>query len=145
MMSEFQRIFNPRAEKAVKAINLLTNGTRYDPTEEEVTNTLTMLKDAVNNIAEVYGALPGDEVEVKDVSGSESRVEASRIDAKVAAIKQSAFARQDVSANVANIPNTQLTAYATHILARLCEKFEEPEAQPKNYLPIDNRRSTEKE
>lgn len=129
-MTEFTRIFNPRADKAVKAILLLTNGHRYKPTQEEKDRTLLVLKDAVNNIAQLYGMLPGGEVVVKDAPTSTSE---DRIDEKKATIKQSAFAREDVYANVHSIPEAQLTAYASSMLARLCAKFDEPEARPKNY------------
>ncbi len=130
-MTEFTRIFAPRADKAVKAILLLTNGHRYEPTQEEKDRTLLVLKDAVNDIAGLYGMLPG----ARPIPAPESRVEASRIDAKIASIKTSPFARGDVGANVMSIPEEQVTAYATAIMARLCEKFETAEAQPKNYLP----------
>lgn len=133
-MSEFQRIFLPRTEKAVKAISLLTNGVRYNPTPEETTAAFDALKSAVNDLAESYGLLPP----AKEDTAPESRVEASRIDAKIETIKRSPFAREDVDANVRSIPEAQLTAYATHIVARLCEKFEEPEAQPKNFKPKED-------
>lgn len=132
-MSEFQRIFLPRTNKAVKAISLLTNGVRYNPTPEETADAFNALKGAVNDLAEAYGILPTPE----EAPAPESRVEASRIDAKVASIKASAFAREDVHANVMSIPEAQLTAYASYILARLCAKFDEPEAQPKNYVVKD--------
>ncbi len=137
-MTEFTRIFTPRADKAVKAILLLTNGHRYEPTQEEKDRTLEVLKDAVNDIAGLYGMLPDAPkvVETADlIAASESRVEASRIDAKIESIKRSPFARGNVQANVAAIPEAQLTAYATHIMAQLCSRFEEAEAQPKNYTP----------
>lgn len=137
-MSEFTRIFSPKTERAVKAITLLTNGARYKPTEEEVANTLDVLKTAVNDIAVLYGVLPGGEVVVKEVPDEGSLVEASRIDAKIDAIKRSPFARGDVDANVRSIPEAQLTAYATNIMARLCSKYEDPEAQPKNYTPKED-------
>ncbi len=136
-MTEFTRIFNPRADKAVKAILLLTNGHRYEPTQEEKDRTLLVLKDAVNDIAGLYGMLPGAQPTPGGTSAPESRVEASRIDAKIASIKASPFARGDVGANVMSIPEAQVTAYATALMARLCGKFEEAEAQPKNFTPKD--------
>lgn len=143
--TEFLRIFSPRTEKAVKAISLLTNGVRYSPTSTETEHMLEVLKDAVNDIAGLYGKLPAAPLKQTEnaenagaaTPGLESLVEASRIDRKIASIKASPFARQDVSANVASIPEAQLTAYATHILARLCSKFEEAEAQPKNHAAKD--------
>lgn len=138
-ISEFDRIFSPRAVKAVKAISLLTNGTKYAPTQEEKNQTLLVLKDAVNDIAQLYGMLPGGQVVVKDVvpSGEEEETSESRVADKMAFIKRSPFARGDVDANVRSIPENQLTAYATHIMARLCSKFEEPEAKPKNFVKAD--------
>lgn len=148
-MSDFYRIFNPRAVKAVKAISLLANGIRYAPTQEEKDHTLEVLKDAVNDIAKIYGMLSSEDTVVEDIDttciapdiamdnaqrkGLEATSE-ERIKAKKALIERSAFARQDVHMNVLNIPSDQLTAYATQIVARLCSRFEEPEAQPKNYV-----------
>ena len=138
--TEFTRIFSPRTDKAVKAILLLTNGTKYKPTAEEVEHTMSVLKDAVNDIAQLYGVLPGGQVVVKDVEPEVHEgglVEASRLDAKIEAIKRSPFAYGDVDTNIRDIPDAQLTRYATHILARICGKWDEPEAQPKNYLPLE--------
>ncbi len=129
-MTEFTRIFSPRADKAVKAILLLTNGHRYEPTQKEKDRTLMVLKNAVNDIAGLYGMLPGAQLTPEATPAPESR-----IDAKIASIKASPFARADVGANVMSIPEAQVTAYATAIMARLCGKFEEAEAEPKNYLP----------
>lgn len=137
-MTEFARIFTPRTEKAVKAISLLTNGVRYKPTKDETDHLLDVLKEAVNDIAQLYGVLPGAGVAQPVVPDEGSLVEASRIDAKVDAIKRSPFARGDVSPNVDSIPEAQLTAYATHIVARLCGRFEEAEAQPKNFKPVED-------
>lgn len=135
-MTEFTRIFLPRTEKAVKAISLLTNGVRYKPTAEETTAAFDALKGAVNDLAEAYGILPTvKEVVEPEAPDEGSLVEVSRIDAKVDAINRSLFARGDVGANVMAIPENQVTAYATQILARLCGKFEEAEAQPKNFKP----------
>ncbi len=130
-MTEFTRIFNPRADKAVKAILLLTNGCRYEPTQEEKDRTLMVLKDAVNDIASLYGLLPN----VPEVAQQKAETSEQRIDANRGTIKRLPFARGDVGANVMSIPEAQVTAYATAIMARLCGKFEEAEAEPKNYLP----------
>lgn len=143
-MSEFARIFSPKTERAVKAISLLTNGPRYKPTEEETAHTLQALKEAVDDIAKLYGVLPEGDIIVKgvdeprDTTMTESLVEASRIDAKMEILKRSPFAHGKIFANVEGIPEEQLTNYATHILARLCAKFEEPEIQPKNYEPKED-------
>ena len=131
--TEFKRIFHPRTDKAVKAIMLLTNGVRYKPTEAEIATTLTVLKDAVNDIAQLYGVLPGGEVVVKEVPLTATEASEKRIEDKIAVNKKSPFARGDVDANVRSVPENQLTAYATHILARICNKFDLPEAKPKNY------------
>lgn len=140
-MSEFARIFSPRIEKAVKSISLLTNGVRYKPTTDETSHLMDALKDAVNDIAQLYGVLPkSEDIDTAPIAlnaAQDSRAEASRIDANIDAIKRSPFARQDVHVNVASIPEVQLTAYATSILARICERFEDPEAQPKNYVVKD--------
>lgn len=136
-MTEFSRIFTPRTEKAVKAISLLTNGVRYNPTEEETNDTLEALKSAVNDIAELYGILPSSEGD-PDTESHEEATSKDRIESKQQTIKRSAFDRLDVDSNVRMIPEAQLTAYATHIVARLCEKFEDPEAQPKNYEPKED-------
>ena len=133
--TEFKRIFHPRTDKAVKAIMLLTNGVRYKPTQQEIDKTLEVLKDAVNDIAQLYGVLPGGEVVVKDVVKDHRTESEKRIDDKKAAVKRSPFAHEDVDANVRSIPDAQLTQYATYILARICGKWDEEEAQPKNYLP----------
>jgi len=126
--TEFTRIFSPRTDKAVKAILLLTNGARYKPTEKEVAETLDVLKSAVNDIAQLYGVLPGGEVVVKDIpatkGGAAGTTSEERIEAKKALIKRSPFAHEDVDANVRSIPEAQLTAYATHILHRISEKFD---------------------
>jgi len=120
--TEFARIFSPRTEKAVKAISLLTNGTRYAPTEEEAAHTLEVLKSAVNDIAQLYGLLPSGEVVAKDVPEPGSSEE--RIAEKEAVILRSGFARESVDANVRSIPENQLTAYITRIMHRMCEKFD---------------------
>jgi len=139
--TEFTRIFSPKTDRAVKAILLLTNGSRYKPTEDEVAHTLDVLKSAVNDIAQLYGVLPGGEVVVKDIpaskDGAAGTASERRIAAKMAIIKRSPFAHGDVDANVRSIPDAQLTMYATHILARICGKWDEPEAKPKNFEPVD--------
>ena len=114
-MSEFTRIFSPRTEKAVKAISLLTNGTRYAPTEEEMAHTLDVLKTAVNDIAQLYGILPDGDVVVKDVS-----VEP----APEKKVTSDSWKHHDIDKNVRSIPENQLTAYATQIMARMCDKYE---------------------
>ena len=125
-MSEFKRIFTPRTEKAVKAISLLLNGSRYAPTKKEKDNTLAVLKDAVNDVAQVYGMLPNDKVVSQDTepTTAEGRSEAS-IAARKEVIKKSAFAHENVDANVRSIPENQLTSYVTHIMARMCGEYEE--------------------
>jgi len=133
-MSEFTRIFSPRTDKAVKAISLLTNGTRYKPTEEETAHTLSVLKSAVDDIAQRYGVLPSGEVVVKEVPDMDTSE--GRIEAQEAVLKEAAFAHGDVDVNVRSIPEAQLTRYATHILHRMCEKFDLPEAKPKNFEPV---------
>jgi hypothetical protein len=111
-MSEFERIFSPRAEKAAKAISLLTNGMKYAPTQEEKDATIAVLKEAVNDVAQLYGMLPGVKVEeVKEEPPKNSRL---------------LFAFKSVSDDVAGIPENMLTKYVTHIMARMCNKFEDP-------------------
>ncbi len=138
-MTEFARIFTPRAAKAVKAISLLTNGARYEPTQEEKDNTLSVLKDAVNDIASLYGMLPGGQVVVKDVppTGIKSETSEQRITERVAAIDRGEWPRLSIDARVRAIPENQLSSYVTQIMARMCDKFDDAksEAQPKNYLP----------
>ncbi len=139
--TEFTRIFSPRADKAVKAISLLTNGVRYKPTEEEVDKMLGVLKEAVNDIAQLYGILPSGDVVVKDVPATKDAAEGTASEKRISALtvtrKRSAFASEDVDANVRSIPEDQLTRYATHVLARICGKFDEPEAQPKTFVKVD--------
>jgi hypothetical protein len=116
-MSEFTRIFSPRTEKAVKAISLLTNGTRYAPTEKEVAHTLDVLKIAVNDIAQLYGVLPGGDVVVKDVPIEPAPKEEKKD-------TRGSWHHHDIDKNVRSIPDNQLTAYATQIMARVCERLE---------------------
>lgn len=118
-MTEFDRIFSPRAAKAVKAISLLTNGVKYAPTQEEKDATLVVLKDAVNDVARLYGMLPNGEIVVQDVEPVDT------VAAKQISIKESPFAHGDVDANVRSIPENQLTRYVTHIMARMCNAYEE--------------------
>jgi len=122
--TEFARIFSPRTEKAVKAISLLTNGTRYAPTEEEAAHTLEVLKSAVNDIAQLYGLLPSGEVVVKDVPAAEETSE-DRIEKKTAAIHDGGWPHHAIDARVRSIPVGQLSAYVTQIMHRLCERFDE--------------------
>ncbi len=123
--TEFTRIFSPRATKAVKAILLLKNGAKYGPTAKEVALTLEVLKAAVDDIARLYGALPADVP--SPGTEDETRTSAGRIDRKMDALKRSPFAHGDVDTNVRAIPENQVTAYASHLMARMCEKFETDE------------------
>ena len=107
-MSEFDRIFTPRTHKAVKAISLLTNGTKYAPTQKEKDATLAVLKEAVNDIAQLYGMLPNGEVVVVPVNEAPKP-------------KRSDFHHRDIDANVRSIPENQLSSYITHMLARMCD------------------------
>jgi hypothetical protein len=132
--------------KAVKAISILKNGAKYQPTQEEIDDTLRDLKNAVDAIARAYGALPADVprsldttciaqsiaiVNAQKKADEETRSEASasdrRIDAAKAALKRSPFAHGDVDTNIRAIPENQVTAYMTHLTARMCEKFETAE------------------
>jgi len=139
-MSEFARIFSPKTERAVKAISLLTNGPRYKPTEDEIAKTLSVLKEAVNDIAQLYGALPSGKLITPDSTciaqpPAKGDTSEERIDAAEAVLKRSPFAHGDVDVNVRSIPDNQLTAYATQILHRVCEKWHTPEAKPKVFVP----------
>jgi hypothetical protein len=123
-MSEFARIFDPKAERAVKAIALLTNGTRYKPTEEEIARTLGVLKDAVNDIAQLYGVLPGGEVVVKDVPLTEPETSEERVEAKSDAIAKGDWPFLSIDKRVRAIPDNQLSAYVTQIMHRMSERFD---------------------
>lgn len=124
-MSEFSRIFDPKLAKAVKAIGMLQNGHRYQPTEKQISDTLEDLKNAVNSIALAYGVLPASATGDENGKPSQPVKETSedRIKKKMDAIERSPFAHGDVDTNVRAIPDNQLTAYATMITHRVCERF----------------------
>lgn len=127
-MSEFNRIFRPKLAKAVKAISLLRTGAKRKPTDKEKELTLNALKSAVNEIAEAYGVLPpAPKEENEKIASSPEQTKKmtseERIEKKLQAIERSPFAHGSVDTNVRAIPDNQLTAYATMITHRVCERF----------------------
>lgn len=126
-MNEFSRIFDPKLAKAVKAIGILQNGHRYQPTDKQISDTLEDLKNAVNSIALAYGVLPQVKEENEKIASSPEQIEKmtseERIEKKLQAIERSPFAHGSVDTNVRAIPDNQLTAYATMITHRVCERF----------------------
>jgi len=125
-MTEFTRIFTPRADKAVKAILLLTNGHRYEPTQEEKDRTLMVLKEAVNDIASLYGMLPGAKPDTTCIAPEIAMEKAQqtsedRIRGQEAAINRAGWPHHSIDARVRSIPENQLSAYITQIMHRMCE------------------------
>ena len=55
--SDFDRIFQPRLEKAVKAVKLLENGAakRYETTPAQAQNLISELEQALRGVREAYG------------------------------------------------------------------------------------------
>ena len=104
-MSDFDRIFGPRLEKAVKAISLLETGVRYNPTPEQISKTIEELDEAVMAIRSAYGVPASD-------GPKNPPTEAKAPDG---------WRHDDIRLNVTNIPANQLSFYATQIVARMGE------------------------
>ena len=120
-MSDFDRIFNPRLEKAVKAISLLENGIRYKPTSEQASDTVKQLHKAVEIIQSVYNVSTPVVSEVSEVS-EVSDADTTEMSASVVAPE--GWKQNHIIFNVSNIPENQLSSYVTQILARMCERFD---------------------
>lgn len=114
-MTEYGRIFGKRIANAVHAIGLLKTGTRYNPTPEEVTDTLKALGEAVGAIFEAHG---------KTLLPTETAPQPAPV-ARQSTARAEGWHHHDIARNVAAIPDDQITHYATRILARMSDMIEE--------------------
>ena len=117
-MNDFDRIFGPRLEKAVKAISLLANGVRYEPSQDQLQNTIAELETALLEVRTIYG------VKQEEVPAPDPNPDPAPVSAPVSARAPEGWKHDDIRLNVTNIPANQLSSYATQIIARLCERFD---------------------
>ena len=110
-MNDFDRIFGPRLEKAVKAISLLANGVRYEPNPEQISKMISELETAVMEIRTAYG------VKQEDAPAPAPAPAPTPAPAE-------GWKHHDIPKNVNSIPDNQLGSYATRIMARLCERLD---------------------
>ena len=113
-MNDFDRIFGPRLEKAVKAISLLANGVRYEPSQDQLQNTIAELETALLEVRMIYG------VKQEEAPASDPNPDPAPVSARA----PEGWKHDDIRLNVTNIPDNQLSSYATKIIDRLCERFD---------------------
>ena len=114
-MNDFDRIFGKRLTNAVKAMLLLKNGVRYEPTSAQVMDTFKVLEDALQELRDAYG------VEVVEAADGNLSVPSTALTGDpepteaVSTVAPEGWKRDDIRLNVSNIPANQLSFYATHI------------------------------
>lgn len=111
--SEFDRIYMPRVERAVHAIELVAKGARLKPTEAQIAAALGPLSAAVRGVELALGTGTPAEPEIAPEPAPQPRPRPTE-----------GWHHHDIARNIAAIPDEQLSAYATRLIARLCERFE---------------------
>lgn len=128
-MSDFERIFAPRVEKAVKAISLLENGAakRYEADGDTVRAYIRQLEDALDSVRSEYADHLGvtekaDETTTESVIEESEESPATRDSTNTSSSQPLVFPHwAQIKDFVSQVPKDQIPSYILHFGDRMYE------------------------